>query len=164
MMILPAKNFNEQEFLSVKSIIESSGIKLFIASDANGLCVGENGLKVKADIQLYNVHESNFRGIVFIGGKGVVDFWENTLLHKIIHKFYESLKPVAAICGAPVILAKSGILNNIDATCYPDAKKDFEKYGVNFIDQDVVIGKQIITAKGPVNAIDFARAFAQKIN
>ena len=83
LIILPAENFNEEEYLTTKRILEISGFKLFIASDANVLCVGKNGLKVRADVSFFNMNENNFAGIVFIGGSGVKKYWENQNLYKI---------------------------------------------------------------------------------
>ena len=50
LMILPVKDFNEEEFLTVKNTFEKKELKIFIASNSSGLCTGKSGLKVKADI------------------------------------------------------------------------------------------------------------------
>ena len=158
LIILPAENFNEKEYLTVKHILEISGLKLFIASDAHTLCVGKNGLKVKADVSFFNMNVNNFAGIVFIGGSGVKKYWNNEHLQIIIKKFYEKKKLVAAICSAPVILARAGLLEGKDATCYPEDRREMEKCGINYIYQSVVIQKNIITAQDSSSSQDFANA------
>ncbi len=156
LIILPAQNFNEQEFVVTKTILQRSGLNLFIASDAYGLCVGENNLKVKADINLLNIHEANFAGIVFIGGSGIKDYWQNKHLHSIINKFNENNKIIAAICAAPVILANAGILNQLNATCFPLRKNELIKMNAVYSDEPVVVSNNIITARDFTSAEEFA--------
>ena len=156
LIILPAENFNEEEYLTTKQILEASGFKLFIASDANVLCIGKNGLKVRADVSFFNMNENNFSGIVFIGGSGVKKYWDKENLHKIAKKFFEKKKLVAAICSAPVILARAGLLDGKDATSYPEDRREMEKCGINYIYQSVVIQKNIITAQDSSSSRDFA--------
>ena len=157
-IILPESNFNEQEFNTVKTHLEKNYIKVFIASDATGLCTGEHGLKVKSDMQLYNIHINNFKAVIFIGGKGVEEYWNNILLHKLIKKSYENKTLLAAICAAPVILAKSGILSSKNAVCYPDNKKDLTKEGANYTDLPVIQEGKIITARDEISAQQFVES------
>lgn len=162
LIILPAQDFNEQEYLIIINALERAHIKVFIASDAYALCSGSNGLKVKNDIQLYNIHESNFGGIIFIGGNGVRNYWNNSLLHSIARKFHLKKKPIGAICAAPIILAKAGLITEC-ATCYPDDKKELERLGVEYKDNPVIISNNIITAKDPTTAGEFIKIFLNEL-
>jgi len=56
------------------------------------------------------VNVNNFSGLILIGGSGSRNYWKNEVLHKIIKKFFEAKKVIAAICSSPVTLAKAGIL------------------------------------------------------
>lgn len=163
LIILPATNFNEIEYLSVKTVLENSGFNTFTASDANGLCVGQNGLKVKADVSFFNMHESNFIAIVFIGGPGIKKYWSNPSLHSIANKFLKKNKIVGAICSSPVILAKAGLLSGYETTCFENDKQELEKEGVAYKNLPVVISKNLITANGPSAAQDFAEKIIEKI-
>lgn len=158
LLVLPKRDFNETGFLTLKNALESQHIKTFIASDANGLCTGKSGLKVKADINFLNIHENNFAAVIFAGGSGAREYWNNGVLHKISKKFFDARKVIAAICSAPVILAKAGILNSLSATCHPDDKKELEKSGCEYMDLPVVIRKKIITARDEQAAKDFSSA------
>ncbi len=162
LLILPAQDFNEQEYLVISNALERAQIKIFIASDANTLCVGSNGMKVKNDVQFYNIHESNFGGIVFIGGKGVKNYWNNPNLHSIAQKFQKNRKTVGAICSAAVILAKAGLLIG-NATCYPEDRKEIEKEGIEFKDEAVVKNNKIITGRDPMAAAEFSKVFLYEL-
>jgi len=162
LLILPAQDFNEQEYLVISNALERAQIKVFIASDANTLCVGSNGLKVKNDVQFYNIHESNFSGIVLIGGNGVKKYWDNSNLYSIARKFQKNRKPVGAICSAVVILAKAGVLSG-NATCYPENRKEIEKEGIEFKDEPVIKSKNVITGRDPMAAAEFAKVFLYEL-
>ncbi len=156
LIVLPEQNFNEQEFVITKTIFSRSGLHLLIASDTGDLCIGDNNLKVKADLNFYNIHEPNFSGIVFIGGLGVSEYLDNKYLHLLVNKFNNNNKLIAAICAAPVILANAGILNNIKATCFPNVNYELTKNNAIYVDQPVVISNNIITGKDYNAAEEFA--------
>ncbi len=156
LIILPAENFNEAEFLGTKNTLEKSGVRIFIGSDAHSVCTGTQGLKVRADVSFFNIHVSNFAGIVFIGGPGVLNYWDNDFLHNVSRKFYNADKVVGAICSAPVILARAGLLEGKEATSFPKDKEELEREGAVYKDENVVVSGKIITAQGPQSAVEFA--------
>ncbi len=163
LLILPQNNFNDTEYLTVKNYLERNNIKVFIASDSNALSTGSLGLKVKADVSFFNLNERNFSAIIFIGGSGVADYWNDQSLHSAAMKFYNSRKTVAAICSSVIIIARAGLLSGKIATCFPDVRKELEKERTKFIDQNVVISDNIITAQGPSSASEFAEAVLDSI-
>jgi len=161
LIIVPAENFNEQEFLGTKNTLERNGLNVFIGSDANTVCTGTQGMKVKADVSFFNIHVNNFAGIVFTGGPGVLNYWDNNFLWKTAGKFCNSGKLTAAICSAPVILARAGLLNGKEATCFPKDKDKLEREGAVYIDRNVVVAGNIITAQGPHAAVEFGMKIAE---
>ena len=163
LFILPSSHFNDTEFSVVKGFLEDSGISIFIASDSNALCVSSIGRKVKADINFFNIHMMNFAGIVFIGGSGARDYWNSSRLHKIAAGFNSAGKVIGAICSAPVILAKAGVLNGLEATCYFEDKNELIKAGIRYVDAHVVIRNNIITADEPSSSRSFAEAILSLI-
>ncbi len=110
LFFLPAKDFNETEFLVLHRNLGNLGFKIFIASDSVNLCKGNSGLNVKADLNLYNINSKNFAAFVLIGGSGARIYKDNILLKNAVAKFNAENKLIAAICAAPMILAKTGIL------------------------------------------------------
>ncbi len=159
LIILPAKNFNEAEFNAVKEALNTAGIKIFIASDTNSLCVGSNGLKIKPDVNFFNMKAVNFDGIVIIGGSGIKDYQNNLLIHKTLTDFENQAKPIGAICAAPILLARANVLSNGKATCFPEYRSELEREGVEFIDSPVVLFKKILTGRDFLSADEFASAF-----
>jgi protease I len=156
LIILPADKFNELEFVTVKNILSRKGYNIFIASDAHTLCIGSDGLRVRADVNLYNMHVQNFAAVIFIGGDGARNYWNNSLLHKLAVDFNNAEKMIAAICSAPVLLAKAGVLFERNATCYPADRKEIEKNNMTYKSLPVVVCGNIITAQSSSDSSEFA--------
>lgn len=163
LIILPAKDFNSEEYILTKQTFEKNGFKVFISSDAYALCQGDNGIKVKADVSIFNIHTSNFLAVVFIGGNGVRKYWDNKSYHKIAVAFVQAGKVVTAICAAPIILQRAGLLENKNATCYPSDKKELEKGGTKYHYANVIVEGKIITGQSYIAAVEFANAVIQAI-
>ncbi len=163
LIFLPANNFGEEEYLITTKVFLKSGKNVFITSDSNTVCSGDNGLKVKADTDFYNVNEKNFSAIVLIGGKGSKDYWDNAQLHHIVKNFKRVGKIVAAICSAPVILARAGLLSKIPATCWSEDKNELINLGIEYKDRSIIAENAVVTADGPRSAEQFAETVLNMI-
>ena len=163
LIFLASTNFSEEEYQIINRVFIKAGKQVFVSSDSNTVCSGDRGMKVKADIEFYNVNEKNFSAIVLIGGKGSRGYWNNENLHRIVKDFNSSGKIVSAICSAPITLARAGLLSKIPATCWSEDKNEFIKLGIQYLDRNVVIEKNIITADGPGSAEQFAESILNKI-
>ena len=152
LIFIAAKDFNESEYLIVRNKLIKSDFQIFLSSDSNSVCQSNAGLVVRADISLFNVHVKNFEAFIIIGGNGIKNYWNNTVLQKIVQEFNKYNKIIGAICNAPVILAKSGLLKNKSATCYSESILELKRAGANFNDSQVVVEKNIVTAKDPFSA------------
>ena len=61
-------------------------------------------------------------------------------------------KYISAICAAPTILQKAGIVNSRSITCHPSIKSQFDAY----IDDRVVIDGKLVTSQSPGTAMELA--------
>jgi protease I len=158
LIFLPKKDFNEEEFTIIKKRLLKAEKQVFITSDDHFVCSGSKGMKVKSDTSFYNVNVNNFSSLILIGGSGSRNYWKNESLHKIIKKFSDAKKVIAAICSSPVILAKSGILQNKKATCYSEDKMELINSGIDYQDRNIVIDGNVVTADNVQSALQFAES------
>jgi protease I len=158
LIFLPKKDFNEEEYNIVRARLLKARKQVFITSDDHLVCSGSKGMKVKSDTNFYNVNVNNFSALILIGGSGGRNYWKNESLHKIIKKFFDANKIVAAICSSPVILAKAGILQNIKATCFSEDKMELINAGIDYQDRNVVFDEHIVTANDSKSALQFSEA------
>lgn len=163
LIFLSATNFSEEEYLIIKKVFLKAGKEIFITSDSYTVCSGNNGLKVKADTDFYNVNDNNFSAVVLVGGKGSKDYWDNKQLHNIVNNFKSAGKIVAAICSAPVILARAGLLSKIPATCWYEDKNELINLGIEYKDRSIIAENAVVTADGPRSAEQFAETVLNMI-
>ncbi|MCK4252003.1 DJ-1/PfpI family protein [candidate division WOR-3 bacterium] len=156
LMVIAPKDFRDEEFKEPYDLFTNSGIKVIVASIDTVPVKGMLGMTVKPDILIDQVRPDSFDALIIIGGTGCQVLWDNTTLHKIVQNFNDTKKTIAAICIAPVVLARAGILKNIKATVYPTSKNDIEKYGASYTGSDVEISGNIITGSNPKASKDFA--------
>jgi len=145
--------FEEIEAVETIDILRRAEIDLITVSVEETLYVqGAHNIEVKADILLNGVEINDAEMLILPGGTLRLGEFQklNDLL--VAHNAKGGL--IAAICAAPSILGKLGILEDKTATCYPG----FEKYlmGANVIDKRVVKSENIITGKGPGCTKQFA--------
>lgn len=158
LVFLPKKEFNEEEFIVIKKRLLKAGRQVFITSDDHFFCSGSKGMKVKSDTSFYNINVNNFSALILIGGTGSKAYWENRNIHKIVKKFFDLGKIVAAICTSPIILANAGILHNKKATCYSENKMELINAGIDYQDKSLVIDENVVTADNSYSAQQFVEA------
>jgi len=151
-----AKGFEETEAITVVDILRRAEISIEMVSITDQLEVkGSHDVKIIADTTIDNIDENSLDMIVLPGGlPGSFNLKESKKLAEIIKSVYEKDKYLAAICAAPLVFGELGLLNKKIATCYPG----FEKYlsGASTKTDNCVVDRNIITAKGPGAAAEFA--------
>ena len=163
LIFLPKKDFNEEEYSSVRKGILKAGKQVFITSDDHFFCSGDKGMKVKSDISFFNVNVNNFSSLILIGGSGSRNYWKNESLHNIIKKFFGAKKVIAAICSSPVTLAKAGILQNKKATCFTEDKMELINAGIDYQNRNVIIDGNVVTADSSHSASQFVESILHLI-
>ena len=156
-LLIAAKNgFRDEELFISKEVLETNGYIVDIASSSKGECRGMLGKSITAGLSLDKVNVSDYKAVVFIGGMGAQEYFNNPVAYKIAREAYEGGKVVAAICIAPVILGRAGILANKHATVSKGFKNQFQSSGAVYTGSGVEVDGNIITADGPGSAEGFA--------
>lgn len=157
LMIIASKNFRDEEFLIPKKYFEKQGYKVVVASSWLLPCKGMLGkVEVIPDKLVSDVKPENYVAIVFVGGTGCVEYFNNPVVKKLVREAYEEHKVIGAICLAPCILAKAGILKGKKATIWYSASRCLEENGAHYTGRDVEVDGRIVTAAGPFAAEKFA--------
>ncbi|MFH1578198.1 MAG: DJ-1/PfpI family protein [Candidatus Omnitrophota bacterium] len=154
-MIIAENNFRDEELLEPKKILEDAGINVLVASLTQADSAGMLGAKVKPDMKLADINVEEFDAVIFVGGSGASIYWDNPIAHKIARDAYSANRIVAAICIAPVTLAKAGLLKGKKATVWPSEAEKIKSAGAVYTAGDVERDGFIITASGPLAASMF---------
>ncbi|WP_308219117.1 DJ-1/PfpI family protein [Methanoplanus endosymbiosus] len=165
-MVVAPKRYREEEFEIPAEIFEEAGIEFDVASTKAGECEGMMGGIIEAKLAIKDAKESDYDGIVIVGGLGASDFlWSDDDLKTLTEEFGKSGKVIGAICLAPVILARAGLLKGRQATVFesPASLKLIEEGGANYLNIPVVSDMNIITANHPTVSKGFAEAIIEKL-
>ncbi len=114
-----------------------------------------NGIKILAELEDKDINISDIDAIILPGGMpGAVNLQNSSFLTSAILSCNKEKKIIAAICAAPIVLGRLGILQGKKATCFRGFEGSLE--GASISSNDVCIDGNIITANGPLVALDFA--------
>lgn len=168
LLIIAQNGFQSKEYFDTKAEIETKGIAVVTVAPLRVPAFSHMGEEVIPEITLSAVQVSDYGGVFVIGGPGALEYLDNEETARI---FKEAQKlgnyPYGAICISPRILAKAGVLTGKRATGWDDDHNlgvIFEKYGVIYKDEPVVVDGVVITANGPLAAHDFGKKIAETVN
>ena len=166
-VLLPlAEGFEEVEAVGLIDVMRRGGIEVRIAYIDDRLkhgkvVIGGNGIGVKADTALKNVISDDFDMMVLPGGwDGTYALAEHARVIELVQEF-EANKIIGAMCAAPYVLKKAGVLGNA-YTCYPGAKDEIGHPGYRD-DVKVVTDGNVMTSKGPGTAVCFGLAIVERL-
>ena len=162
-MVIPQNNFRDEELLQPKRILEQAGIIVKLASRIRGEATGMLGAKFISEMTLQDINVEDYNAIIFIGGSGASTYWNDPIAHKIARDAYSANKLVAAICIAPLTLAKAGLLKNKRATISSYLAEKLEAEGAIYTTKAVEKDASIITASGPAAVNEFSREIVKAL-
>jgi protease I len=162
-MIIAHENFRDEEFLQPVEVLEKSGIEVKVASSRIGIAKGTLGAKIKPDMLLSEVDIKDFDAVVFVGGAGSSEYWNDPVAQKLVQAANNSGKVVAAICIAPVTLAKAGVLKGKKATVWSSEAGQLKSAGADYTGNPVEVDGKIITAAGPFAATAFGEEIVKAL-
>ncbi|MEN3013024.1 MAG: DJ-1/PfpI family protein [Endomicrobiia bacterium] len=158
-MIIAKENFRDEEYLQPKDIFLKAGFLVETFSTSTGTAKGMLGAKAEVDKNIKDLKVEDYDAIVFVGGSGSSCYWDDPLAHKIAKEAVSKDKVLAAICIAPVTLARAGVLQGKKSTVYPSEATQLKQLKANYTGKDVEVDGKIVTASGP----HAAKQFAEKI-
>jgi protease I len=163
--IAPEK-FRDEELTGPVNALQKAGISFDIASTRRGACTGMLGAKADATLSFEEVNPELYDGLIIVGGSGSqAHLWNDEVLVQLVKFLHKSGKLVAAICLAPVVLARAGILKGKKATFFETNASDSEmkKGGAVIIKAPVVTDGRIVTANGPLAAQEFGETVVKNL-
>ena len=150
-----AEGFEEIEALCVLDFLRRAGVEVTTVGVGGKVVMGSHSIPVVSDIEDVELDTAaDFDMIILPGGMpGSTNLDKSPVVDKMNKRATEGDKFICAICAAPFILGKRGILNGKSATCYPGFEK--ELLGARVLNQGVVRDGKIITGRAMGSAHDF---------
>ena len=160
LMVIASQQFRDEEYAVPRKILEQEGAAVTVACSALAPATGMLGMTVTPDILLTAVEPKRFDAVIFVGGMGATEYWDNPTAHRLAQQLSQQGKVVAAICLAPMTLANAGLLTAKRATMWPSEAESFKANGVRYTGKPVERDGQLITGSGPEAAESFGRMVA----
>lgn len=157
-----ATGYEEVEALSTVDVMRRGEVETIMVGIDNKTVVSSRGISINMDMVIEEVNWREIDMIVLPGGlPGVDNLIASEKLCMIVREFKEKGKLIGAICAAPSILGKLGILEGEKATCYPG----FEKFltGATVTYERVTKSNKIITGIGAGASLEFAFALLEQV-
>ena len=163
-LIFMAEGHEEIEALTVVDLLRRADIEIEMVSiTGNKKVPGAHGITTYCDKLIENTDFESADMLVLPGGMpGTLNLELCEPLMDQIYGFNASKKGLAAICAAPTVFGKAGILKGKKATCYPGMEKDLLE--AEFSTDAVCHDGHIITSRGMGTAIPFALEIVKTFN
>lgn len=154
--IFLANGFEEIEALCVLDLLRRAGVPTKTVGIDEKIVMGSHKIPVVCDMEDIELTGfEDFDMIILPGGlPGANNLDASEVVEKFINRAVSEDKFISAICAAPFILGKRGILNGKRATCYPGFENELA--GATVVNEGCVRDGKIITAKAMGKSHDFA--------
>ncbi|MFA4880932.1 MAG: DJ-1/PfpI family protein [Candidatus Doudnabacteria bacterium] len=168
LIIVSPRDFRDEEYFVPKGLFEKAALTVDTASTALGIAYGVMGGEAEVNLLLEKVEVKDYAAVVFVGGPGARSYFDHPEAHRIAQEAAKMKMVLAAICIAPVILARSGVLAGRRATVWTsaldkNAVRDLERGDATYLAEELVTDNNIITVQGPAAASKFAAAIIYRL-
>lgn len=162
--ILLADGFECVEALSSIDVLHRAGVELKRVAVGDSLAVvsSHNIMSLHCDMVLGDDMLDDGDALILPGGyPGYLNLGNSEAVCRVVRNYYESGRLVAAICGAPTVLAIAGVAKGCKITCHRSVVDKMTEY---LYDNDgVVEDGNLITGAGAGRSIEFALAVASRL-
>lgn len=159
-----ADGFEEIEALATVDILRRGGVTVRTVSltDLRAV-VGSHGITVMADGFLHSIGDVSFDAIALPGGPGHQVLAAHDGLRRLLRQHQKDGRVLAAVCAAPVVLARAGMLRGMRITCFPSVEEECAAAGAIILHEPAVTDRWLVTGRGAGTAVHFALELLQKL-
>lgn len=162
--ILLADGFECVEALAPIDVMNRAGVDLKRVAVGGNLDVrSSHGLvSLACDMLIEEADLSDGVALILPGGNpGYINLRNSELVCAAVRDYYTNGRLVAAICGAPTVLAAAGVARGCSVTCHTTVVEEMGDY--HFVGGSVVEDDNLITAAGAGLSVDFSLVLAERL-
>ena len=158
--VILADGFEEIEALTVVDVLRRANITCHMVG-FEAQVTGSHAIQVQAD-RVFDGDLSDYDLIVLPGGMpGSANLRDHELLIAELQKCEQVGKKIAAICAAPIVLNRAGLLKDKEFTCYDGVQEQIADG--HYRKETVVVDGQLTTSRGPATALAFAYNLVEQL-
>ena len=167
LLVIAPERFRDEELAEPRRAFESAGHLVTVTSTRPGQAMGMLGARVAVERSIALLDAAEFDALMIAGGAGATEhLWSHEPLRALVRAMHAAAKPIGAICLAPPVLARAGVLAGKRATTFPDPRAiiELKRGGATCVDALVVLDGTIVTGNGPEAAAAFGAALVQLVS
>jgi protease I len=167
--IVATDGFEQVELTEPKKPLEAAGAIVHVISPKAGQIRGWNfadwGENTKVDRTLDEAKPADYDGLVLPGGQINPDKLRiEPKAVAFVTEFFNSGKPVGAICHGPWMLVEAGVLKKKTLTSWPSIRTDIRNAGGHWVDEEVVTDENLTTSRKPDDLPAFNERLIREIS
>lgn len=125
---------------------------------------GKKGeFEVECDRAVSDASPREFAALVLPGGKSPANLRTDGQVVDFVKSFVASMRPIAAVCHGPQLLAEARALQGKTITSWPEIREEMEKAGARWVDREVVEDGSLITSRKPEDLDAFSDALIERL-
>ncbi len=160
--VLLANGFEEIEAVTILDVLRRAGEDAQMVGVDSQDVLGSHNIRLHTDLGIQAAKDQRWDLIVLPGGMpGAATLRDHPDVQMLLKQQHQQGGRLAAICAAPMALAKAGLLQGKRATCFPGFEDKL--MGAKFEERDVVEDGLITTSRGPATAIAFALSLVEQL-
>lgn len=151
--------YEDLELLYPRLRMIEEGAEVIVAGPEKGkIYHGKHGYPVKSDIAIPEINDAEYTGLIIPGGFAPDKLRRDKKVLEVTAAFCNTNRLVAHICHAGWITISAKIMKGYTCTSTPGIKDDIENAGAVWVDQEVVIDRNMISSRRPDDLPAFCRA------
>jgi protease I len=167
--ILVDNGFEQVEMTEPRQALENAGAETDLVSPqmqaVQGMQHDEKGDSFETDVPLKEANPDDYDGLVLPGGVANPDHLRMNLdAVEFVKSFVDAGKPVAAICHGAWTLIETGAAKGRTMTSWPSLKTDLRNAGANWVDEEVVVDRGLVTSRKPADIAAFNRKMIEEFS
>ena len=165
--ILATDGVEQVELTEPRKALDAAGAKTTLVSPKSGKIKGWQhdhwGEELKVDLALESANADTFDALLLPGGVMNPDQLRmNKQAVQFVRSFFDSGKPVAAICHAPWMLVEADVVSGRSVTSWPSLQTDLRNAGADWVDREVVTDQGLVTSRKPDDIPAFNRKMIEE--
>ncbi|MBP1945405.1 type 1 glutamine amidotransferase domain-containing protein [Methanobacterium petrolearium] len=157
--------FEDVEYTEPAAAFQKAGHQIVSIGLEKGKTVRgkRNQTPVKIDKSLDEVTPLDFDAILIPGGYSPDILRGEERAVEFIKNFFETGKPIFAICHGPQLLITAKVLNGMKVTGWKSIIQDIKNAGAEYVNQEVVVDDNLISSRGPENIPAFIKTSLERL-
>jgi protease I len=147
---LATNGVEDSELREPHKAVTEAGAEADVVSLEEGEIEGKKGSSFRVDKVVRDVEANDYDGLVLPGGLANPDkLRTDEKAVRFVRDFFEQGKPVGVICHGGWTLVEADVVRGRKVTSYPSIKTDLRNAGAQWVDEEVVVDRGLVSSRWP---------------